>query len=249
MLMRAVITGSFVASLTVAGCAGSKANTRTAAHATEAQPQAKEAVRLKPSQLVTLTNPSTTRNAGVLTKFRVSELRKAASLYLRFVSNTVDGYWVVFDWSKGADTTDIYHVNSTETCPCDFQMEDGVAYVKTERDPNGMGHGAQESIKTAPKPWWIIATDHVAVGADGTEFYVKYDDYNHNAIRVYFNSGGPLYLDEVEGKNPKTYKNPPQYIDATWDGSKVTFSAPSSYDPATDPFIKSMASKVNKMCK
>jgi len=180
---------------------------------------------------------------GTLSKLQLNHKCNSTAMYMTFVSNTADSYWIMFDGTsaQGSDPT-TFQVNNTGDLEADFELLDGGAYVRTEFAP--------PAPMAIPIPWPILATQHLIFIVEGTEFVVQNTDPQHNECRVYLIDRGPLRIvDADDPTNAKDMSTPNMFLVATYDAiaGRVNFSAEKAIE-ANDLFFATITDNADNLC-
>jgi hypothetical protein len=154
-----------------------------------------------------------TQRKGTLAQFRQDLTFTAEAMQVTFGDPVTDDYWIMFDGtnSQGGVPANNYPAQATNSA-AEFELFDGNAYVKTT------------SRKLIPRPWPIIVTQHLIIGADGTEFVVRNSldgDIAHNYVKVVV-LDGTVVLKEI-GKDNCKLVHTGKMLTAAWDGQKVVW--------------------------
>jgi hypothetical protein len=163
---------------------------------------------------------------GVFTNFKANWKARVFGFHAAYTFPKPEpgSYWMVFDGEKavasnvlGGSDLDA-HNNSTDA---DFYVGDGAVWVRTDVVPKELPELSCEKppVRVLPHAWPIVITQHIKVGAEGTEFVVQNNvvaeggDPAHSTQRVFLleNAAKPLVIVNltnckyVELKDKDTY--------------------------------------------
>jgi hypothetical protein len=130
----------------------------------------------------------------------------------------------------------------------DFLLKDGGAYVKIEQLPKALQQGAlREKRNENPRPWPIVITKHIKIGAQGTVFAVQNNvDADHSTQYVV------LLSDDLDPSQALIVFN----VDSNPNKASVSLTKKNSWaryrngmleDASTDPWPKELKDFVDQI--